>query len=113
MVKLRYPRINFRAYRHERYMLAVYQHYGQGVAFRGQAAKRESCPLCSASDRRSRCFSWSFQHCAFYCHKCKARGDALELVRVLRRCPVVEAARWLEEMAGPAGSGLVTAQERK
>lgn len=101
------PTINFRAYRKPRYLVAVYEEYGLGVLSPCGRYKRAECPLCTPPGERSRCCSWSFERCSFFCHKCKARGDALEMVRRLLNCSVVEAAKWLEQKAGPAGSGLV------
>jgi len=104
-----YPQINFAAYRKAKYLLACYSEWGRGVVFNGIRFKREACPLCSSSDSRSRCFSWSFQTCSFYCHKCKARGDALELVCLKLGYSKVAAAKWLDVNAGPSDSGVVVA----
>lgn len=101
------PKINFRAYRHERYLRAVHEVYGQGVLIHRVRYARESCPLCQPGERGGRCFSWSFERCAFYCFKCGAKGDAVELVRRLIGGKVVDAAKWLEQRGGPSGSGLV------
>lgn len=101
------PPINFKLYRKPSYLYAVYDEWGSGGMVYRQSYRRESCPICCHSDKRSRCFSWSFERCAFYCFSCRAKGDALELVQRLKRCSVVEAAKWLEERGGPSGSGLV------
>ena len=101
------PRINFKAYRRPIFLHAVYDEYGRGTARYGQSYSRESCPICQGVDERGRSFAWNFDGCSFYCHKCKKGGDALELVKLIRKCGVVEAAKWLEERGGPAGSGLV------
>jgi hypothetical protein len=101
------PPINFKAYRKPIYLHVVYDDFGRGTARYGQSYSRESCPICQGTDERGRCFVWNFAACSFYCHKCKANGDALELVRRIWKCSVVEAAKWLEQRGGPAGSGLV------
>ena len=101
------PKIDFKKYRHERYLRAVHEEYGQGVLIHRVRYARESCPLCQPGTRGGRCFAWSFERCAFFCFRCGAKGDALELVRRLKGVKVVEAAKWLEERGGPSGSGLV------
>lgn len=107
MNRLLLPKINFKAYRHSRYLRACYYEWGRGAMVYGLRYVRESCPLCQPPGSRSRVFSWSFDKCAYYCHKCKARGDAIQLVRDVSKCSAVEAAKWLEQKAGPAESGLV------
>jgi len=104
------PPINFKAYRKPIYLHAAYDEWGRGTARYGQSYSREACPLCHGVDERGRCFAWNFSGCSFYCHKCKKGGDALELVKLILKCSVVEAAKWLEERGGPAGSGLVVQQ---
>lgn len=101
------PRVNFKAYRHPKFLRAVYDEYGK--EFLGWKARyaRGACPLCQSDAAKGRAFSWSFEKCAFFCHSCKARGDALELVMRLRGCSLMEAAKWLEQRGGPSGSGLV------
>ena len=101
------PRIDFKAYRKPQFLYAVYDEWGQGGMVYRMRYKRESCPICQRPDRRGRSFSWSFERCSFYCFSCRAKGDALELVRVLKGCSVVEAAKWLEERGGTSGSGLL------
>lgn len=101
------PRIDFKKYRKPRYLLACHSEWGRGAVVYAAGYKRESCPLCQGANAEGRVFSWSFEKCAFYCHRCKATGDALQMVRLMLRCNVIEAAKWLEEKAGPAGSGLV------
>lgn len=105
------PAINFKAYRKPKFLIACYQEWGVGVLFNGGHFKRAECPLCTPEGERSRCCSWSFETCSFYCHKCRARGDALQLVMLRLSCSVIEAAKWLEQKAGPAGSGLVVSTE--
>lgn len=101
------PPINFRAYRKPIYLHAVYDEIGRGTARFGQSYARESCPLCQQTDERGRNFAWNFDKCSWYCHKCRRGGDALELAKLFWKCSVVEAAKWLEQRGGPAGSGLV------
>jgi len=101
------PPINFRAYRRPVYLHAVHDEFGTGLVMHRQSYKRSPCPICSGDNTRQRCFAWNFDLCSFYCHACKKGGDALELVKLLLKCSVVEAAKWLEERGGPAGSGLV------
>ena len=101
------PPINFKAYRRPVYMHAVHDEFGLGVVMHRQSYKRGPCPICHGGGERPRCFAWDFDKCSFYCHACKKGGDALELVKLLKGCSVIEAAKWLEEQGGPAGSGLV------
>jgi hypothetical protein len=107
MVRLKLPRIDFKKYRQPRALMACYDLWGKGVAFRGQRFKREACPLCCKPGRGDRCFSWDFASCSFYCHKCGAKGDALELVKRMLCVNIIQAAKWLEAKLGPTGSGLV------
>lgn len=111
MVKRILPRINFKSYRQPKYLEAVHREYAREARVYIGRYARGACPLCTPAVKASRCFSWSFEKCSFYCHACKQKGDALELVKLLRRCSVIEAAKWLEERGGPAGSGLVHADD--
>ena len=113
VVKFVKPRINFKAYRKPAYMLAVHKVFGPDVMVYAVRYRRGPCPLCCPVKYNARCFSWSFEKCAFYCHSCKAKGDALELVRLLMKCSVVDAAKWLEERGGPSGSGIVLAGDAR
>lgn len=105
------PKVNFKAYKKAKFLQAVYNEYGRGVLFNGYRFVRAECPLCTPVGVRSRCCSWSFEKCSFYCHRCKKHGDALELVRLLTGRNVMDAAKWLEEKAGPSGSGLVASRD--
>ena len=107
MVKRILPRINFKSYRQPRYLLAVYAVFAPETIVYAGRYRRGACPICGPSKRPSRCFSWSFEKCSFYCLACGEKGDALELVRLLMKCSVMEAAKWLEERGGPSSSGLV------
>jgi hypothetical protein len=100
------PSIKFKAYRKPSYLRIVYDEFGTEIGGRIKSYHRSPCPICRSDSARGRCFAWSFEKCAFYCFKCKARGDALELVRLLLTCSVVDAAKWLEQRGGPSGSGL-------
>jgi len=109
VVKLLKPRINFKAYRRPIYLLACYSMWAPETVVYAGRYRRGACPICGPDKKPSRCFSWSFEKCAFFCHSCKAKGDAVELVRLLMKCSVVDAAKWLEERGGPSGSGIVLA----
>lgn len=101
------PRINFRAYRRPIYLHCCYDEWGWGAVKLGQSYTRGSCPICESADQRTRSFAWNFDKCSFYCFKCGRNGDALELVKQVKKCSVIEAAKWLEERGGESGSGLV------
>ena len=105
------PAINFKAYRKPIYLRIVYDEFGVEVGGRMRSYHRSPCPLCRSESSRGRCFAWSFEKCSWYCFKCKMRGDALELVRLMLSCSAVQAAKWLEQRGGPAGSGLVIQSE--
>jgi phage/plasmid primase-like uncharacterized protein len=71
---------------------------------------RGDCPLCGETDRvfvitPSTAKDWANR---FRCFKCDAKGDQLELIKLIRKCEVEEAARWLvggdvkERVAKPA-----------
>lgn len=101
------PKVNFKAYRKPQFLYAVYAEFGREYLGWKARYARGCCPLCQPDLSKGRAFSWSFEKCAYYCHSCKARGDALDLVMRLLGLKLMDAAKWLEQRGGPSGSGLV------
>ncbi len=107
MVKRERPWVNFGAYRHPRYMLAVYAEFGATTLVYSVESLRAPCPLCRPGMRTGRELAVCFTSCSWYCQRCKKGGDAIQLVRELTGATAIEAAIWLEERGGVSGSGVV------
>lgn len=101
------PKVNFKAYRRPQFLYACYAEWGKEYLGWKARYARGCCPLCQPTKEKGRSFSWSFEKASFYCHSCKKRGDALELVMLMTGCDLMSAAKWLEQRGGPSGSGLV------
>lgn len=114
MVMIRKPWIDFKKYRHRKYLEAVCDAIGGVVLWKGMSYVRSHCPLCCGGGKRSsRVGWWNFATGFYHCHNCKVTTDAIGMVCRVMKCEAVEACKWLEEEAGVANSGYVPGKPSK
>ena len=83
------PSLNFPAARKLSSVLEVLEMFGWQQTAQVGAERYGPCPVHKSTHARSDCFATN--GLKWFCHKCKAHGDALDLYAALRGLPLFEA----------------------
>lgn len=85
------PGIDYEQLREQITMTEVLDLIGFEPTSRTGSQLRGPCPVHGSTSRRSRSFSVNTEAKRFYCHKCEANGNHLELWTAKRKLPFHEA----------------------
>ncbi len=86
------PGVDFESLRNEITMSEVLDQLGFTPASRSGSQLHGPCPLHRSSSSRSRSFSVNLDTGRYYCHKCKSRGNQLELWAAVHDLKIYDAA---------------------
>jgi DNA primase len=107
------PGVDFERLRDEITMQEVLWLLGfQPVSRRGDQL-RGPCPVHKSMAPRGRTFSVNLRNRRYYCHKCRSRGNQLDLWAAIRKLPIYEAALDLCRALGHDVPWLTTPVQRR
>lgn len=86
------PRVDFKAYKSGHFLRLVIAEFGLKSSRGTPLTHRGPCPMCCDGKPAARFFACEMSKGVWYCHKCRASGDALDLWARLAKVAVWQAA---------------------